>query len=148
MRKKILVCQINNIRIYRDDNEIPRNRYYAVGPDGTKYEEFSKLAPAKRFARETFDFTRKSKKINWKKGMRVHFDTDNYQWGRVASDGTIREVRTKSLLVDADSIMAGIIIKKSEAYPIKRSEDLRYIRPKKRKYVPPEQMPGWTPRRR
>jgi len=62
MRKKFLVCQINNLKIYRDDNELPRNRYYVVGPDGTKYEEFSKLAPAKAWCRETHDFVRRPKR--------------------------------------------------------------------------------------
>ena len=62
--------------------------------------------------------TRTPDKPIFKPGMRVHFDVDDSQWGRVASDGTVVEVKPRTLLVNADSIVAGIIIKKSEAFPI------------------------------
>jgi len=52
--------------------------------------------------------------------MRVHFDVDDPQWGRVASDGTIIEVKPRWLLVNADSILAGIIVKRKDVYPIRQ----------------------------
>lgn len=46
-------------------------------------------------------------------GMRVHIDTDNQDWGRVASDGVVLETpraRDKKVLIDVESIRAGILV--------------------------------------
>lgn len=43
-------------------------------------------------------------------GQRVHIDTDNKEWGRVASDGEILEVNEKKCLVEVESIRANIIV--------------------------------------
>ena len=48
-------------------------------------------------------------------GATVHFDVDDRQWGRVATDGEIVEVLTRrTCLVNAYSIRANIVVKTSE----------------------------------
>ncbi len=54
----------------------------------------------------------------WYEGQQVHVDTDHDEWGRVASDGTVVEVRTRSLLVNAESIRANILVPKRDAWPV------------------------------
>jgi len=56
--------------------------------------------------------------MKWQPGNRVHVNKDDTQWGRLASDGTIIEVRTKSLLVSVDSVRANVTVPKKNAYPI------------------------------
>jgi hypothetical protein len=45
-----------------------------------------------------------------KAGQRIHVDTDNKEWGRVASDATVIEVNDKEVLANVDSIRADIFI--------------------------------------
>ena len=52
------------------------------------------------------------------KDQRVHVNKDDMEWGRVASDGTVLEVLTKSLLVSVDSIRAAIWVQKKDTYPL------------------------------
>ena len=52
----------------------------------------------------------------WIEGQRVYIDTDDPQWGRVASKGTVIEVRTKDLLISADSIRANISVAKRDVF--------------------------------
>jgi hypothetical protein len=49
-----------------------------------------------------------------KVGDTVHIDTDNEEWGRVASDGTILEIGEKDALVNAASIRANILVPLSD----------------------------------
>ena len=49
-------------------------------------------------------------------GIGVHFDTDNREWGRVASDGKIIEVQGRYCLVNAYSIRATIRVRTSELH--------------------------------
>jgi hypothetical protein len=48
-------------------------------------------------------------------GQRVHLDTDNREWGRVAADGTVLEVFRPHLLVNVESIRADILVPKRDA---------------------------------
>lgn len=48
----------------------------------------------------------------------VHFDVDDPEWGRVASDGRIVELWPDTCLVNAYSIRADILIKTSELHEI------------------------------
>lgn len=47
---------------------------------------------------------------NFHVGQRVHIDTDNDEWGRVASDGTILEVTDEDCLVNAEYVRANILV--------------------------------------
>lgn len=50
-----------------------------------------------------------------KKGDLVHIDTDNAQWGRVASDGEIVGVKSNGMyLISAYSIKANILVAKED----------------------------------
>lgn len=53
-----------------------------------------------------------------KVGSRVHVDTDNKEWGRVASDGTIVMMYDRNALVNVDSIRAGILVPYSDMVEI------------------------------
>lgn len=44
-----------------------------------------------------------------KPGVRVHVDSDNVQWGRVASDGVVVSVSDKTAVVECDTIRATIV---------------------------------------
>jgi hypothetical protein len=59
-----------------------------------------------------------AKRVQFSKGQRIHIDVDDKQWGRVATDATILEIRSGYLLVSAESIHANIIIAKREAHPV------------------------------
>lgn len=48
--------------------------------------------------------------MNVKIGQKIHFDTDNEEWGRVASDGTIVDIFRYEVLVNAESIRANIVV--------------------------------------
>jgi len=48
-------------------------------------------------------------------GQKVHFDTDNEEWGRVASNGTIIEVYHYEILVNAETIRADILVPYKDA---------------------------------
>lgn len=43
-------------------------------------------------------------------GVTVHVDTDNQDWGRVASDGIVEACYADGALVNVDSIKAGILV--------------------------------------
>ena len=58
-----------------------------------------------------------TKKIKFYVQQRDHIDVDDKQWGRVASDATIIEIRPRGLLVSADSIRANIWVRRREARP-------------------------------
>jgi len=47
--------------------------------------------------------------------QRIHIDTDNPQWGRVASDATVLRVGRIALFVEVDSIRAMIYVPKEDA---------------------------------
>jgi len=47
-------------------------------------------------------------------GDKVHIDTDNRDWGRVASDGTVLEIGRRDALVNAESIRANIRVPLSD----------------------------------
>lgn len=47
-------------------------------------------------------------------GQIVHVNKDDIQWGRIAEDATIIEVRTKSLLVNCHNLRANVIVLKSQ----------------------------------
>lgn len=49
-----------------------------------------------------------------KVGDTVHIDTDNEEWGRVASDGTVLEIGERDALVNAASIRANILVPLSD----------------------------------
>ena len=46
----------------------------------------------------------------------VHFDVDDPEWGRVATDGEIVEVQGRRCLVNAYSIRANILVKTSDLH--------------------------------
>ena len=51
------------------------------------------------------------------KGMIVHINSDNKEWGRIASNATVLEnagVYTKKVLVNVHSIMADLYMNKSD----------------------------------
>ena len=59
--------------------------------------------------------TTKEAKQCFADGGKVHFDVDNTEWGRVATDGEIVEVLTsRTCLVNAYSIRANILVKTAE----------------------------------
>ncbi len=47
----------------------------------------------------------------------VHVDTDNAEWGRVASDGTVLELTQRRTLVEYAFIQANIWIPKADIGP-------------------------------
>ena len=51
-------------------------------------------------------------------GGTVHFDTDNREWGRVATDGEIVEVQGRYCLVNAYSIRANIRVETTELHQV------------------------------
>jgi len=51
----------------------------------------------------------------FKVGQKVHIDTDNEEYGRVASDGKIIEVYRCDMLVNAESIRANILVPYEDA---------------------------------
>jgi len=52
-----------------------------------------------------------------KEGNKVHVDTDNKEWGRVASDGIIIRVYKTTCLVQVETIRACLIIPKEDINP-------------------------------
>ena len=50
-------------------------------------------------------------------GQKVHLDTDNEEWGRVASDGEVLEVNDDDLLVNVESIRADILVPLADVFP-------------------------------
>lgn len=50
------------------------------------------------------------KKLKFKIGEKVHIDTDNKEWGRVASDGQIITLYKKNALINTKSIRAYILV--------------------------------------
>jgi hypothetical protein len=56
-------------------------------------------------------------KNKWIVGMKVHVNKDDYQWGRIAEDGIVQEVRNKTLLVLLYGIRASVIVNKTDAQP-------------------------------
>jgi hypothetical protein len=55
--------------------------------------------------------------MKYKNGQKVHVDSDNAEWGRVASDATVIEDQGKEVLVTVDSIQADIFVLKTEVNP-------------------------------
>ena len=49
---------------------------------------------------------------------RVHIDSDNEEWGRVASDATIIDIYQNDVLVNVDSIKADILVLKEDILPL------------------------------
>ncbi len=47
---------------------------------------------------------------NFTVGTKVHVDTDNQDWGRVASDATVVIVYPDEVLVNVESIRANILV--------------------------------------
>lgn len=47
-------------------------------------------------------------------GARVHIDTDNKEWGRVASNGIILEVFKREALIQVESIRSNILVPLSD----------------------------------
>lgn len=52
-----------------------------------------------------------------KVGDRVHIDTDNNEWGRVACDGEVILIHPHDLLIQADEIRAAILVPLSDIIP-------------------------------
>ena len=50
----------------------------------------------------------------FKKGDRVHIDSDQPEWGRVCSDGIILSAGNSTYLVEAESIRANVLVQKKE----------------------------------
>jgi len=87
---------------------------------------------AKDHLTEDPDYYTKLKKMEAKgsgkfqEGDKVHIDTDNKEWGRVVTDGTVLEDQGNSCLVNAESIKADIIVPKSDIH-VKASLDIEAI---------------------
>ncbi len=57
---------------------------------------------------------------SYEQGQIVHIDTDNKQWGRVASDATVLEnspKRNRTVLVNVKEILADIVVPKQDVFP-------------------------------
>ena len=50
-------------------------------------------------------------------GQKIHVDTDNEEWGRVASDATVIEISSKDVLANVESIKADILIPMVDIVP-------------------------------
>jgi hypothetical protein len=44
-------------------------------------------------------------------GQKVHIDTDNKEWGRVASDATVISTHRLDALLEVESIRANILVR-------------------------------------
>ena len=52
--------------------------------------------------------------VEFEEGDRAHVDTDNEEWGRVASNAIVMEKRGDSYLMSVQSIHANIIVPKKD----------------------------------
>ena len=65
--------------------------------------------------------------MKFKQGERVHIDTDNEEWGRVASDGTVVGCfKNNEVLICVDSIRANILVPLEYIFKRETTDEIQY----------------------